>query len=443
MSYFMEFKNYLSNENLIGLFRTSPKDPSRIVNREGTTIEFKESYNHGSMAQYLKTMASFANNIGGYILFGVGNKPRRLLGLKQKSLTQFEELNVEDLTSALLDHFSPEIKWEHCTFEFRDMSFGVIYVYPLDRKPCICKKHHEESNTKYSLREGDIYYRYGGRSERIHYSELSAIIEETRKNEERQWLSFAKKAARIGVSKAALLDLNTGILSGNSGAIVVDGDLLQQIAFIHEGRFVENNGTPTLRLIGDIREISTGKVIITEATKKIVRAIEPSDIIQAFLRNMTVDEPLEYVKIVCSAASANYPIYYFINLAKSSIGDVLAVVKSMTSRGVTKNRLITRLEGKIIERMVIPALTTNPAKKKYDYCRHWISETMPDIIEDVAYCVESLFYLTNNEISEHRHFIKSILYKIFVNEYENATPIVASNMRKAICRIDEALYLMK
>lgn len=246
----------LSLEVLTGIFRTSPKDPKRIINREGTTIEFKESYNHGGMAQYFRAIAAFANNSGGYILFGVGDKPRRLLGLGEKSLKQFEELKVEEFTKNLLDYFSPEIKWDHCTFEFREKSFGVIYVYPLGRKPCICKKHYDDSNPKYSLKEGDIYYRYGGRSERIRYEELSAIIDESRKNEERQWLSFAKKAVRIGVSNAALLDLNTGNLSGTGGSVFLDAELLKKIAFIQEGRFVETGGTPTLRIIGDVTDIS-------------------------------------------------------------------------------------------------------------------------------------------------------------------------------------------
>ena len=55
----------LSLEILTNIFRTSNKDSKRIVNREGTTIEFKESYNHGGMAQYFKAIAAFANNNGG------------------------------------------------------------------------------------------------------------------------------------------------------------------------------------------------------------------------------------------------------------------------------------------------------------------------------------------------------------------------------------------
>lgn len=368
-------RNALSLENLTGIFRVSPKEPSRIINREGTTIEFKESYNHGNMAQYFKAMAAFANNQGGYILFGIGDKPRRLLGLKDKSLSQFEELKVEDFTKALLDYFSPEIKWEHCTFEFHDMSFGVIYVYPLMRKPCICKKHYDAQNAKYSLKEGDIYYRYGGRSERIRYAELASIIDEARRYEERQWLNFAKKAVRIGVSNAALLDLKSGNLSGTNGSVVIDSELLQKLAFIQEGKFVETGGTPTLRLIGDITEISTGKVIVTETARKVVRAIEPSDIVRVFLENKQVDEPIEYIKRICS------------------------------------------------------------------YRQQWLTESIPETIEDVGYCIDALCCLSKEDFAKHDQYIRATMLRIYNDEYEKSSSLVASNIRKAICRIDEAIYL--
>ena len=38
----MQKGNPLSADILTNLFRTSPKDPLRIINREGSTIEFKE-----------------------------------------------------------------------------------------------------------------------------------------------------------------------------------------------------------------------------------------------------------------------------------------------------------------------------------------------------------------------------------------------------------------
>lgn len=313
-------KDYLSLEILTGLFHVSSKDPLRIVNREGTSIEFKESYNHSNMAQYFKTMAAFANNQGGYLIFGIGDKPRKLIGINDKSLEQFEDLKVEELTRALIDYFSPEIKWNHCTFEFQDKSFGVIYVYELNHKPCICKKNYDSNNPKYTLKEGDIYYRYTGRSERIHYTELASIIDKTRNLEETQWLNFIKTVARIGVSNAAVLDLKSGNISGINGSVVIDGELLQKLVFIQGGKFVETEGTPTLRLIGDIKEISTGKVILTETTKKIIRAIEPSDIVRTFLENKQVDEPIEYIKRICSATTANYPVFFYSTSFDKDIG---------------------------------------------------------------------------------------------------------------------------
>lgn len=430
----------LSLEILSNIFRASPKDPSRIINREGSSIEFKESYNNGSMAQYFRAIASFANNSGGYVLFGVGDKPRRLLGLKGKSLQQFEELDTDVFTRNLQDYFSPAIKWDHCTFEYREMSFGVIYVYPLRKKPCICKKHYEDSNAKYTLKEGDIYYRYGGKSERIHYEELQAIIEETRRREERQWLDFAKKAVRIGVSNAALLNLDTGTLSGTSGTVVLDEDLLNKIAFIHEGQFVENGGTPTLRVIGDVTEISTGKIVVRESTRKTVRAIEPGDIVQAFLTSQIVDEPMEYIKRICSATSANYPVYFFIQQAKVSISDAILLVKKSVARGTAKDKLIERLEGKVIDPRKIPTRISDASQKREVFRNCWLTEKMPDEIKDIGRCVESVLYLTNDEIKAHQKYIRDVLCKLFTVHYESVPSSVASNMRSAICRIDECLY---
>ncbi|MEG0836244.1 MAG: ATP-binding protein [Christensenellaceae bacterium] len=431
----------LSLEKLTSLFRTSPKDDFRIVNREGTTIEFKETYSHANMAQYFKTIASFANNAGGYIIFGVGDKPRCLLGLRDKSLQQFEELKVEEFTKALLDYFAPEIQWDHCTFEYKNKSFGVLYVFKSNRKPCICKKPYDASNPKSSLKEGDIFYRYGGRSERIRYTELSSIIDEVRKQEEKQWLEFAQKAAQIGVSNAAILDLNSGHLSGKGGTIVLDNQLLQKISFIREGEFVEEKGKPTLRLVGDIQEITHGKVIVTGVTKKVVRAIEPNDIIESFLNDETTEEPLEYIKRICSATTANYPVYHFIKQSNLSISEILQIVDQTTSRGTAKGKLLERLNGKAIECIKIPVSNTAAATNKKQYREQWLGENLSTPINKLNYCIQAIYLLTPDEILAHKKYICATLLDIFHANYESASSIIASYLRIAICRIDEALNL--
>lgn len=430
----------LAADTLTNIFRTSAKDPLRIINREGTTIEFKESYSHGSMAQYFRTIASFANNAGGYIIFGVGDSPRRLLGLKDKSLQQFEELKVEEFTKNLCDYFSPEIKWEHCTFEFKNLSFGVIYTYPLRTKPCICKKIYDAQNTKYSLKEGDIYYRYGGRSERIHYEELNAIMEDVRKAEEAQWLSFIKNASKIGIANACLLDLDTGVISGEGGSIVIDNDLLSKIAFIKEGEFVEKKGKPVLRLIGDIEKVETGKVIVKESTKKIVKAIEPTDIINAFLKDTKVDEPLEYLRAICSANSANYPFYFLLQQAACTIEDAIAMINENTSRGQTKQRLLKRLQGSRIPILNVSMSQRDASAKKRKYRDEWLEENIKTDAVECGYSLSALMSLKREEVAVHEKYIRNKLQELYSNYYEDANSNDAATMRKAICRVDELLY---
>lgn len=437
----MQTGNPLSADKLTNIFRTSPKDPLRIINREGSTIEFKESYSHAGMAQYFKTIAAFANNAGGYIIFGVGDKPRRLLGLRDKNLSQFEDLKVEEFTKNLLEYFSPEIKWDRCTFEYKGMSFGVIYTEPLSKKPCVCKKSYDSPNPKYTLKEGDIFYRYGGRSERIRYEELSAIIDNARKAEEQLWLNFAQRAAKVGIENACLLDLGTGKITGNGGSVVIDENLLSKIAFIKEGEFVETKGKPAIRIIGDIENLGTGKIVVKETTRKVVRAIEPNDLIKAFLQDTEVEEPMEYIKSVCSSTTCNYPIYFFIQQANVSIADAIKIVEDTTARGAAKKNFRERLNGKRIPTVSATISNNSASMKKKFYREAWQKENIRIKQDELTYCISALLSLSEEEIKTHKQYIKSTLLEVYEKYYEQAASTLASNIRKAICRVDEVLFL--
>ena len=432
--------NPLSADKLAGLFKTSNKDPLRIVNREGTRIEFKESYNHANMAQYFKTMASFANNSGGYIIFGIGDKPRQLLGLRDRNLKQFEEIKVEEFTNNLLDYFSPEIEWDHCTFEYKGMSFGVIYTKELKNKPCVCKKNNNSQNEKYLLKEGDIYYRYGGRSERIRYEELREILESVRKSEEQKWIDFTKRVAKVGIENAGILDLNSGEISGSGGAIILDESILSKISFIKEGDFVETGGTPTLRIIGDIVGEDIGKLVVKEKTKKFVKAIEPDDIIRAFLENKRISKPLEYIKVICGCTRANYPIYYFIGKSDKSVDDIIQMIENTTVRGITKKKLLERLQGKKIPKISAVVSENRSSQKKKLYQDKWINRKVSLIDEDISYCLTALLSLTDIDIYNNEKYIKNILLEIYERYYEKLNYTDASNLRKAICLVDEILF---
>ena len=53
-----------------------------LKSRESNTVEFKESFNKNSTAKYAKTMAAYSNNRGGYIIFGVKDNPRKIVGFR-------------------------------------------------------------------------------------------------------------------------------------------------------------------------------------------------------------------------------------------------------------------------------------------------------------------------------------------------------------------------
>ena len=441
--------NPLSVEAIESILKLKSSNTVKINSRESSRLEFKESYNHSGMAAYFKTMASFANNDGGYIIFGIKDAPRVLIGLKDKSFDQFENIKVEVITKYLLDYFSPEIKWEHCTFDIREYKLGVIYTYPLEEKPCICKKNLEDKNPKYSLKEGDIYYRDGGRSEKIKFTELKAIIDRNRADEEKRWIKFAQKAAKIGVQNACLLDLKNGNIDGKTHNIIIDEKLLSQIKFVHEGHFVDNGGSPTLNLIGNIQNVESGKVVITNSPKITnVKYIETDDIIEHFLDDQVEDqkEAEAAVKAICSSQSCYYPIYFFIYKSKISIETAKAQVQNLrSSHQSIKTKLMERLCGNRISQTSISKTNSAASKQKEKFFNFWKDsrENLKERVEYPKYAFEAILALSDEAIVENEKHIRRVLKSIWKNEKEKIQETTGTSFRKALCRIDEALYIDK
>lgn len=146
-----EVKKILSATTVLGYLRS----------RESSTVEFKESFDVANTVKYSKIMAAFANNRGGYILFGIKDKPREIIGLKNN---KFENLNLENFTDAINNLFSPSIEWDSGIVtirypinklsevtqeqEYFNKNIGWIYVEEAENKPVIAIK--QNSNEKIS-----------------------------------------------------------------------------------------------------------------------------------------------------------------------------------------------------------------------------------------------------------------------------------------------------
>lgn len=219
---------------------------SRIISRESGWLEFKESFNWNSKDKYVKSMAAFANNNGGYIVFGIKDKPRDLVWLQSGN---FEITDEAKITSYLNSVFSPEIVFKKFVTTVHLKDIGILYTYPSTNKPVVCLKNDGE------LKEADIYYRYNARSERIKYAEIKILFELAKKEERKSWMEHLEKISKIGITNVAIMDTIGGEITGKGGTLVIDKKLIPKLKFINEGSFKEG-GNPALRLIGDVKPVS-------------------------------------------------------------------------------------------------------------------------------------------------------------------------------------------
>jgi hypothetical protein len=230
-----------------------------LFHREGQELEFKEQFNLAGLADYFRDFAAFANNKGGYLIFGVTDTPRKLKGLSEASLSQFEKIDPEKITGFLLDIFSGNISWEQIVLEYKNKSFGVFKISPANTKPIIAKKNEGKDQI---ITNGDIYYRYGGRTQKVQYAELETIINKRIEQNNNQWLDLMSKIGKAGPSNAAILDTEKSVIEKDDTKIlVVDEALAEKLKFIKEGEFVEKKGATALKLVGDVVPIDRIEVV--------------------------------------------------------------------------------------------------------------------------------------------------------------------------------------
>jgi hypothetical protein len=434
----MEAKTPFSQEVLNEIFKISPADPERVISRESSSLEFKESFGWASLPKYLKTSAAYANAKGGYIVFGIANKPHRLCGLSGANLKLFEDIDPEKMSRNFNEHFAPEMEWSIQEYELQGKIFGLLYIHEAKDKPVVSTKDAGKE-----LKESDIYYRYRGRSERIKYPELRAILEAKRETEQRLWMQHLENIARIGVREAGIFDLHTGSVTGSGGSFLIDESLLSQLSFIKEGEFSEVKGKPALKLIGHVEPLA--KSVIGTAKKNIVKikGIRTADIVLSTLSQDNVPEPDEYIKQICFENTGFLPVYYFIKKSGLTLDETVEMLKGVVSRSATRGKLIERLKNGNTQGLVITNGSTAAATKKRKYAEALRSKKVNAGLtgKDLEYCLQAIRGLTADEVKSNSKYIRELLRNWFNKHYASAKGSLADNLRRAICWIDEALNM--
>ena len=288
-------------------------DDGRLFHREGQELEFKEQFSLSALADYFRDFAAFANNRGGYLIFGVKDKPRVLIGMSDKSSEQFEKVDPEKITGFLLELFSSEVRWEQATVGIGGMAFGIFRVLPASVKPVISRKDEGKDQI---LKNGEIYYRYGGRTQKIQSGELEGIISHRIEQNNQHWLDLMAKIGRTGPENAAILDTKKGLIEKDDGRfLVLDEGLVAKLKFIKEGEFVEKGGATALKLVGDVVPVNQVEVVkhIKENLTKTypLSATELAEAVKKALPGTNQNRVWECIRENGIKENVNYSAYNF------------------------------------------------------------------------------------------------------------------------------------
>jgi hypothetical protein len=422
-----------TDEVLHKIFSFESELSDRLTSRENGKLEFKETFDLGSADKYAKTAAAFANAQGGYIVFGVKDSPRQMIGLKSQN---FENFDIGKLTAALNEWLSPEIDWENHVWNIRGYKVGLLYFAEAAQKPVVCMKNGKV------MQEGAIYYRYRGRSETIKYPELRRILEEQIERERNLWFKQLKKMADVGVEQVALLDLQSGEVTGAKGNLVISEDLLPKLQFLRQGHFVETGGAPALKLIGDLH---VSEASIFHSTIKIPTTLREPEIFGAFLRREAVINPTDYITSACYEQSPFFPLYYFIQQTNESIQDTVEVIKGLNIKGHVPGKIIARLQ-RPNERLAIGTLSGSGTAAE---SRRFLYEKLraksigsADIRPDADLNPQQrlLEAITHTDSTFDQEYIFGLLEKYYLKTLAQLTGSERSTFRKAVCHLDLVWY---
>lgn len=416
-----------SSEKLNLIFQIDPDKPNHLLKKETNHIEYKQSFHYESFDTHARTFAALANTEGGYLVFGVVDETRELLGLLDD---RFEKLDPRIPTEFLNSRFSPEIQWASYTHKIGENEFGLIYVWPSDNKPVIAKTNGIRIN------EGQIFYRYRGSTENIKYPELQQIFADYRRKEQELWLRHLKRLATIGVENAAIFNPIDGTVTGKGGTFIIDASLLPNLQFIREGEFKESEGSPAIRLVGDAEILAAGAIAATE-TKLKPTLIRTPQIIEAFIRRIKVMSPTEYIKAACYESSPYIPIYYYAYLSNISCENMIVLINQ--TKGPSKHTLLNKIDEDDSHIKYYSLPKSEEAVNKRLVLKDLIINAELNINRDVnpVNLFEAIQLLQKEEINQD--YLFTILVDIY-NMYWNDQPIIRTFLRKAICHIDYVLF---
>lgn len=393
-------------------------EDGKITNiSEGTIYEFKENFNWGSREKYARIMASFANSVGGYIIFGI-NDEGVIVGLNGDN---FEQKDSALITEYLNSIFVPKIEWRKALCTISDKKIGMLYVEESNDKPIMACANGNE------VKEGDIYYRYPGETHRIKQGELKFIIEDGKRKYGVKLLEEMKMIVEEGPKDYGLLDLEQiskykdkpvyFISPGTSGKKI-------EVKGANQNEVSNGIAVKVLNLDGPAKEIR-----VTEFAN-----ITSETIIYSFLEGKLppASNPKGFLQRLPDESSGYIPIYFYIKMAGVSKEEAVEIIKNTKTTARARTTLIKRLTG-----------------PDNGYTSNFNQDLLKQVIKgevkveelgetEIRQILSSIRSLEKDYLKQYWEVMRKTIYYLYNNFYMNAR--MRSELRWTICYIDELFY---
>jgi hypothetical protein len=236
-------------ENLLGIDRL-PDGTLKVTSRERRDLEFKETLDDATLKKCLKTIAAFANTMGGTVVFGVTNANRRVCGIDPAAIP--DEAHVDDL---LCKHMAPAPHVRCHEVELDGHRLLALEVEKVSMPPVLCIRDcqvSEGGRNKPVLGQGVVYYRRAGKSIPATGDEFRSMMERRDLHVRQSILSILNRAQRIGFDKVSVVDLSEHAKPGDNVTLYVPEEAARSLNIIDRARLVEDGGAPAYELKGSV-----------------------------------------------------------------------------------------------------------------------------------------------------------------------------------------------
>ncbi|SOC89930.1 Putative DNA-binding domain-containing protein [Ensifer adhaerens] len=237
-----------SIEEIIGL-DIRPDGSLKVNSRERRDLEFKQDCEENTLRSCLKTIAAFANNGGGRIVFGISDSPRHVVGVDPGRFP--DEAIFDDFIRKYLSPVPDVIIEEHTLYGTDLVS---VRVAAMTKPPVIAVRECQTSGKKNKtvLQPGVIYNRRAGKSECASSDEFRMMMERRDQAVQQAVLSIFDRARAIGFDRVSVADFSNFTSPGDNVTLYLPDDAARHLNVIDRARLVEDHGAPAYEIKGRI-----------------------------------------------------------------------------------------------------------------------------------------------------------------------------------------------